>query len=145
MTQEEKQLLLKDLCVRLPYGLKCYCKIYDEDSDGFPLDTKHDGIGVLCTIYTDEGDSYYVEFIEGIARYNIEEVKPYLRPMSSMTNDEMVEFDKIKENPRYIPDKSGVSLLIPSYVDWLNSHHFDYRGLIEKGLALPAPGGMYNI
>lgn len=62
----------------------------------------------------------------------IEEVKPYLRPMSSMTEDEEDEFEiKIRGS-------------LVSYFDWLNAHHFDYRGLIEKGLALEAPEGMYN-
>lgn len=141
MTQEDKQSLLKDISARLPYGVKCYCKLYDEDSDGYPLDTKHDGIGVLCTIYTDEGDSYPVEFVEGIARYSIEEVKPYLRPMLSMTNEELNEyrsycrFHLIRETSIY--EDTWKSF------DYLNSHYFDYRGLIEDGLALEAPEGMY--
>ncbi len=118
MKQEEKELLLKDLCSRLTYGI--FVKENRESLDDSP------------TIYTFDYHPC------------IDNCKPYLRPMSSMTNDEMVEFDKIKENPRYIPDKSGISLLIPSYVDWLNEHYFDYRGLIEKGLALEAPEGMYK-
>ena len=155
MTQEEKQLLLKDLCVRLPYGLKCYCKIYDEDSDGFPLDTKHDGIGVLCTIYTDEGDSYYVEFIEGIARYNIEEVKPYLRPMSSMTEEEKEDILQALNIHGDIDTEGNLLLgvecniltlkVCKKYIGELNKRMFDVCHLIEKGLALEAPEGMYNI
>ena len=77
-----------------------------------------------------DSDSFYVE-----------NIKPYLRPMSSMTEDEKKEFSLLGV---------GIHLfkgpLIPSYdtLDWLNAHHFDYRGLIEKGLALEALEGMYN-
>ena len=64
--------------------------------------------------------------------YSVEDVKPYLRPMSSMTEEEYQEFgyDVLRYTPREL--------------DWLNEHHFDYRGLIEKGLAIEAPEGMYK-
>ena len=61
----------------------------------------------------------------------VEILEPYLRPMSSMSEEEYQEFgyDVLRYTPREF--------------DWLNAHHFDYRGLIEKGLALEAPEGMY--
>ena len=59
-------------------------------------------------------------------------IKPYLRPMSSMTNEEKTYYFAINENP-------------VTCIDWLNSHHFDYRGLIEKNLAINAPDDMYSI
>ena len=62
------------------------------------------------------------------------DIKPYLRPMSSMTEDEGVELDNTVIMGNYGDD-----------ADWLNAHHFDYRGLIKKGLALEAPEGMYKI
>jgi hypothetical protein len=69
-----------------------------------------------------------------LKHYFIEEIKPYLRHMNTMTNEESKEFD---ETLQY------TQRTLESY-DWLNAHHFDYRGLIEKGLALKAPKGMYN-
>ena len=66
-----------------------------------------------------------------------EYIKPYLRPMSSMTKEELKEFQKLRD---IIPLD-----WLPFAHDWLLAHHFDYRGLIEKGLALEAPKGMYNI
>lgn len=125
MTQEEKELLLKDLYARLPYSVMVRVEV----NDVFIKPT--DEVATVNTINMFDCPQKF-------------KITPYLRPMSSMTNDEMVEFDKIKETPGYIPDKSGISLLIPSYVDWLNAHHFDYRGLIEKGLALEAPEDMYK-
>ena len=65
------------------------------------------------------------------------ELKPYLRPMSSMTEEEEKEFQEIKLSYHF--DEDSYILL-----DWLNAHHFDYRGLIEKGLALEAKEGMYH-
>ena len=121
MTQEDKELLLTDLCARLPYdvyvhiryktGEPCYGKLTPRDIQWF-IDSK------------------------------IENIKPYLRPISSMTDDEKKEYDSKRkhicdEYNRYCFDT------IES-IDWLNFHHFDYRGLIEKGLALEAPEDMYK-
>ena len=112
MEQEEnKNLLFKDLCARLPYGVK------------INVDGEED---TLLELGVDTG---WVN-----ASYDIEEVRPYLRPMSSMTEEEEEEYESIK------CWKNEWEL-----VDWLNAHHFDFRNFIEKGLALEAPEGMYNI
>ena len=117
MTQEEKQLLLKDLCARLPYGVKVQCDKYP-----FPV----------TILYA--GDLNEVKFKETGGIEHIDCVMPYLRPMSSMTEEETkIHGDLICNCQNY------------EVVDWLNAHHFDYRGLIEKGLALEAPEGMYEI
>lgn len=122
MTQEDKKLLLKDLTARLLYGVKV-CLYKKETCILMGID----GNEVYLNV---DSDSFYVE-----------NIKPYLRPMSSMTEDEKKEFSLLGV---------GIHLfkgpLIPSYdtLDWLNAHHFDYRGLIEKGLALEALEGMYN-
>jgi hypothetical protein len=90
---------------------------------------------------------------------HLEKNLPFLRPMSSMTDEELKEFRRLKQMSVTVVMPNGVSLLKPTYIvdleddgdgmnylyDWLNAHHFDYRGLIEKGLALEAPKGMYNI
>lgn len=132
MTQEEKKLLLKDLCVRLPYGLKVNFKntihiinaLFDDGS--FWLDDKDDGL--------------------------IEEIRPYLRPISSMTEEEK----KIMRSYGFVPipyDTGYTGFANTDYIDevsfrfmeeFLNAHHLDYRGLISMGLALEAPEGMYK-
>lgn len=120
MTQEEKQLLLKDICGRLPYGVK-YCR----DSWNYEWDQEMSVVEVLEDIDKDGYINYHKV-------YKVDDIKPYLRPMSSMTEDEDNELNSARMG-RYGED-----------VDWLNAHHFDYRGLIEKGLALEAPEDMYD-
>lgn len=74
----------------------------------------------------------------------IEEVKPYLRPLSNMTEEEGKEYIRLlantQESLHYIPDEKPMV----EFVDWLNEKMFDYRGLIPMGLALEAPENMYN-
>lgn len=120
MTQEDKQLLLKDLSARLPYGVKIL-------QGGVVIET----LQSICKV----GDNDYTVNPITNDMYNgfhIEQVKPYLRPMSSMTEEERKEFDY------------NVPCDFYSDIDWLLEHHFDYRELIEKGLALEAPEGMYK-
>ena len=125
MTQEYEELLLKDLCARLPH----HCRVFYEYVDD--LDGKTYGYNLTLNTWCIN------EFIANKAV-----IKPYLRPMSSMTEEEKKEFDDIT----LIHTLWGVQMdRIPKLIDWLNAHHFDYRGLIEKGLALEVPEGMYNI
>lgn len=111
MTQQDKDLLLRDLCARLPYHVK--------------IDYK----GKLYTLRI-----YYLEDVLSIARgydysrgYDMRNVviKPYLRPMSSMTHSEYNEYLRIKTHGKPF-----------EVIDWLNARHIDYRKLIEKGLAI---------
>lgn len=153
MTQEEKELLLKDLCARLPYGI--VINVGDKD---LKLDKKHQCIGVLypedCSDEFNERNNNASFYIVISGCYYGEEIKPYLRPMSSMTEEEFYEynyirFSKIKDRINYervdVGKFHNVGIIpIKEYIDWLNAHHFDYRGLIEKGLALEAPKGMYK-
>jgi hypothetical protein len=126
MTREEKQLLLKDLCARLPYGVKVKCEKYS-----FP-------VTVLYAGNLDE-----VKFKETGGIEHIDLIKPYLRSMSSMTGVEVLEYISLKES---IVASDDITYSFETYesIDWLNTHHFDYRGLIEKGLALEAKEGMYE-
>ena len=127
MTQGDKELLLKDLCARLHYEVKV-------EIDGY-------NIGILKGI---DGDIISTD--RGI-NYPLRLVKPYLRPMSSMTKEEIVELQKLNSGLVWTKDILRDEILgvryLPGAIDWLNSHHFDYRDLIEKGLALEAPEGMY--
>ena len=146
MTQEDKDLLLKDLCARLPYGI--VINIGDKD---LKLDKKHQCIGVLypedCSDEFNERNNNASFYITISGCYYGEEIKPYLRPMSSMTEEERKEYNDIVKNTIDFYDcpKSEKICFFIMPIDWLNRHHFDYRGLIEKGLALEAPEGMYNI
>ena len=144
MTREEKQLLLKDLCARLPYGTYVHHK-------NFP-DIKIKVIAVF-----DDGRIGVAKI--GAAKNDIpltptsiNECKPYLRPMSSMTEEERrylleeLGFDEDLENGELNDFGSYVyhSVNVLPLFDWLNAHHFDYRGLIPMGLAIEALDGMYN-
>ena len=146
MTQEDKQLLLKDLCARLPYGVKAQ-GIYEEEADyRHPFahaETMEGGVEGIDHIGFDNGEIYVT--IEGM-QCELSDVKLYLRPMSSMTKEEQkefVEFHCVTLCP-LIMDSCLTIENEGNMLDWLNAHHFDYRGLIEKGLAIEAPKGMYK-
>lgn len=119
MKQKERQLLLKDLYTRLFYG-----EIQAIEDDEYEP----------CTITEYDGDDFIDD--EGWT-HRLGEFKPYLRPMSSMTEEERKEY-------KHLIAFSGSPDGSANLIDWLNAHHFDYRNLIEKGLALEAPKGMYK-
>ena len=144
MTKQEKQLLIIDLCARLPYGVKI----------------KFDNI-IKETVFTISELGYLFDSNRNII--------PYLRPVSSMTDKEIADAVKyIYNTDKVIYTSNGddglgfyaevgngtrikfneiefkLGYYGPKGIDWLNAHHFDYRGLIEKGLALEAPEGMYK-
>lgn len=171
---EDKELLLNDLCTRLRYGVKG--KVYAEVSDGEydmegemifydePFDVILDGINVS----TEEihvvaiGNEDTVDFIEiqqtDGAPYTIDDFKPYLRPMSSMTDEEFQEIHNICPHSTFNKTNCSGWIIgmdgseygrisrideISKLIDCLNKKGFDYRDLIPKGLALEAPEGMY--
>jgi len=124
---KEKELLVKDLSSRLPYGVICKC--YHEE---FNADDEEP----FALVYDEKLSMKNGSFI-GSFNYKIDKIRPYLRPMSSITEKEQKEYRNI--NCCLIKGCEAWN-----EVDWLNAHHFDYRGLIEKGLALEAPKGMYK-
>lgn len=138
MTEQDKQLLLKDLCTRLPYGVICHTE---------------KGDGHLCSInQTIFGTEYGVN-ISPIKRDYFSDseqkeviIKPYLRPMSSITKEEK---EDIKPLFKRVWTDGNKKLLVvrqnkmAEYLDYLYSHHFDFCGLIDKSLALVAPEYMY--
>ena len=146
MTQEDKQLLLKDLCARLPYGVKILYNGWDSDG-GCEFSTVETLIGIddrfIYTLWRDEKDKHSI-----VEPLSITDYKPYLRPMSSMTEEEREEYHKLCDSYCDVYHNNIVSNIYFDTVvsiDWLNSHHFDYRGLIEKGLAIETPNNMYKI
>ena len=141
MTQEDKELLLKDLCARLPYEVVGKCEIdasYDTSFDTkfqtHIFDARVYGLKEDLLLVTpliedrDEQEFANEEVANGI---DVLDFKPYLFPMSSMTEEQQINLTKFVENGIY-----GENILY----DWLNKNHFDYRGLIEKGLAIDATG-----
>lgn len=147
MTQEQKDILLKDLCARLPYGVKV-CNITDDMISSLIL------IGIhRDTIVLQRDDEYEIA--------EVDEVKPYLFPISSMTEEQKEEYYSLADDVT-LKRGQGSYLGIKIHciklgisdnphegvwddvdldaIDWLNKNHFDYRGLIEKGLAIDATG-----
>lgn len=146
MTQEEKELLLKDLCARLPYGVKVQITCNDTKCEDFGKTAIARVIGILLIVDDDKLNHYTV--LSQHDTYHtqgddISEVKPYLRPMSSMTEEEEKEYE-LFANHCILTSIGFVHIESQILIDWLNSHHFDYRELIERGLALPAKKGMYK-
>ena len=121
MKREDKELLFKDLSARVPYGTKIQAGEFKET-------------------LTDA-----VKWGEG-ARVNghkLETIKPYLRSLSSMTEEEDKEFAMLQTD--FYIDGWLYPIAAVNMVNWLNAHHFDYRGMIEKGLALEVPKDMYEV
>ena len=165
MTQEEKELLLTDLTARLRYRV-CAKQYYSASEDDFIIE------GII-------GEQIYAAYNSKISMtYPVEMIKPYLRPMSSMTEDEkdyiknVARFkqsdgihyddgvhyvpiyqetldDQWKADGKFPPILGDIYRFMLEYgyillIDFFNSHHLDYRGLIPRGLALEAPEGMYS-
>ena len=126
MTQEDKELLLKDLCARLPYGI---------------IVATPKGKGHVCDInLTIFGHKLGININPSTRDiFNINDIKPYLFPLSNITKEQEKELEYLCdwENDRW----NGLVVIQESEViDYLNKNHFDYRGLIEKELAIDATG-----
>lgn len=142
MTRNYKDILLKELSARMPYGLKVQCDDYL-----FTFDENHMGVGA---VYTD----YYGKPLESpniilSGCYYGDDIKPYLYPMSSMTEEKYEEFiiisgwdvdiDDVRRGKFSCIGYIGLDYLYDA-IDWFNKNHFDYRGLIPMGLAIDATG-----
>ena len=143
MKQEEKELLLKDLCARLPYGVKVHVI-----NDGFydarePYDTLLNikSHHLVVDLFREQGPDAIL-------------IQPYLRPIESITEEEYKELTEVynhgETNHVVLPQNderrhATLCMISNGTIDeWLNAHHFDYRGLIPMGLALEAPADMYK-
>ena len=144
MVNEEKQILIKDICARLPYYPMI--QIYNDSWDGCRKGEFDNMLGF--------------HYIEAFLCDRIE-ILPYLRPMSSMTEAELNEcvqqsgirdvecphwhdLPKEKQFDERLKHSMDMFLVDSRTIDWLNKKMFDYRGLIRVGLALEAPEGMYE-
>ena len=139
MNKEDKELLLRDLCNRLPYNVMCQVE--------FKEDGKYNSkVMLLSGIFTDE--AYFTT--KGGSIYS-NEYKPYLFPLSSMTSEQLFEVQEIMgKNEIEIEDgffniidssRNTITYLeILAVLEWFYKNHFDINGLIEKGLAIDATG-----
>jgi hypothetical protein len=125
MTKEEKQLLLTDLCARLPHGVNLHIEFYDLQGDG-KLTSRDIKLAPGNIAYCFD-NSHWVS------------VKPYLRPMSSMTEEEKDELLNLRKEMNM-----HMHPWIDRILDFYLSHHLDWRGLILLELALEAPEDMYK-
>lgn len=134
MTQEEKQLLLKDISARLPYKVKCSITKKGVVRELKPM---NNGISMpvnqVCDITLTK--TLTTDIINDFVNDSVV-LKPYLRPMSSMTSDERFEYDEL--NHFYT---KGLTFNVDE-IDWLIAHHFNYR--LPPHLFIEAPEGMYN-
>ena len=120
ITEEQKELLLKDLCARLPYNVWVSYK------------TKYDDIERATIL----NGNYVRDIMEGTSSWI--DFKPYLRPMSSMTEEEIIEFNNIPSTKNYTIIENDLPWDVAHYkqIDWLNKNMFDFRGFIPAGLAI---------
>lgn len=141
MTQEEKALLIKDLCGRLPYGVFVECN----DNDGsLPNIWRVAYVNIITEdLYLLNTETTATKLI------SVEDIKPYLFPLSSMAEEQQKEanifddmdMDILSANlGRNHRNKTNIPTATYNYIDWLNANQFDYRGLIPMGLALDATG-----
>jgi len=127
----DKELLLKDLCARLPYGVMIHIEETNESEELYCLNIPQEGL------YTRNKEHHNISSL-----CPIEQAKPYLRPPSSMTEEERNEY-------KYLVAFSGNPNGSANFTDWLNKKMFAYRtingkDMFELGLALEAPEGMYK-
>ena len=132
MIQEDKELLLKDLCARLPYGVKC--EVIARDIDGEMLFMRNGSHALELT----------VDNVKELVTNNMYEIKPYLFHLSSMTEEQKREYNLLRDFvPTYHYEYGDIVEDTELYdnwgsIDYLIANHFDYRELIEKGLAIDA-------
>ena len=130
MTQEDKELLLRDLCARLPYGVKIELTWWVM-GEGTCINTTLETDHIEQLLNDEDGDT---------------EIKPYLFPLSSMTEEQHNEFFSYYHDIEMAEVKASGDYLKAAYIgddakySWLNKNHFDWKGLIEKGLAIDATG-----
>ena len=133
MIQEYKELLLKDLCARLPYSVKVQFKtnsvIENKYKFIYNVDEEYEYI---------EKSNLTLDIIKMLTNNCIDEIKPYLFPLSSMIEEQKMFLKQ--QNWCIAISTSGTVETTIEGIDWLNKNHFDYRGLIEKDLALDATG-----
>ena len=130
MTQREKDLLIKDLCSRLPYGVKCSFGVDDSIYEICGINPVNCGASEIQATHIKSG-------ING--DFVINSCKPYLFPLSSMTEEQQIIYgDLCYQIIRATPFE--IQNCFNELYNWLIKNNFDYQGLIPKGLAIDATG-----
>lgn len=124
MTQEEKDLLIKDLCARLPYHTRVKVWLKDGTTEEGSLDLEHNYGDVLR-------DTFYYD--------KIVKIKPYLFPLSSMTEEEKEEYCQLQQRVIY-NSKGVINEDVTKYINWCYKKHLDINNLIPMELAIDATG-----
>ena len=135
MTQEDKELILKDLCARLPYGVKGQAKgmikfFADEEVSEEPWTLTN--INVQLNTFGADTQTCIPLFNRRLGKCNF---KPYLLPLSSMTEEQ-----KKEQEAHFTCIKHDMSFSICRYMEWCYKNHLDVNGLLPKGLAIDATG-----
>ena len=139
MTQEERQILLAELCARSPYKVKVQID-FGEHCSKYGIDRYVDDT-VICVW----PETFEVGVNDEDQACDIEDVKPYLRSMSSMTEEEEEEYNGLLYGICDFTQDSSILKPITDLTTFFHSHHLDYSGLIPMGLALEAPKDMYVV
>ena len=122
MTQEDKELIFKELCARLPYHVKCKIWLKDGTTEEGALDLEHNYGDVLR-------DAFYYD--------KIAKIKPYLFPLSSMTEEEKEEYCQLQQRVIY-NSKGVINEDVTKYINWCYKKHLDINNLIPMELAIDA-------
>lgn len=131
MTQEDKDILLKDLCARLPYRVKCLINYTFCNETTDYKDVKASDVDTLIMI-NQQSEAYFFDWLS--EWFVVDDFKPYLFPLSSMTDEQEEEYNNLNGY------ELGCFPHTEEALDYLIKNHFDYRGLIPKGLAIDATG-----
>ena len=130
LSEKKCYMLLNDICCKFPHGVKV---MMEDGTTGEVVGIDHAEPRYNVKYQTDGKQDTYSWQYSG-------QIQTYLRPMESMTPEERADVECYRVN-----DKDGIPrVMVGAVEDWLNRHMFDYRGMIRKGLALPAPDGMYH-
>lgn len=142
LLNSDKELLLKDLCARLPYGVKIALKnseAYHHDNVAKKGDITIDRLkgfnGSYFSIYHDDP----LDWDWCVSDIDIKDIKPYLFPLSSMTEAQKIEYGYL-HSVIFSCFEDGLCEALAKLQNWLNENHFDYRGLIPMGLANDSTG-----
>lgn len=141
MTENEKNILLKDLCARLDTNLVCSIYRTDDEGVGYRDEILHG----YC-----KGDIWYEFYFRedcSIGIDDVSKIKPYLFPLSSMTDEQKIDLTTYINARIFVNDEISFQCLFANTMDrwkmvfeWCDKNHFDYRGLIPMGLALDSTG-----
>lgn len=136
MKREDEELLLKDLCSRLPYGVKCLVNYTFCNETTDYKDVKSSEVDTLITI-NQQTESYFFENLS--EWFDVDEFKPYLLPISSMTYEQKEKYCQFRDK-LFFKDKVPPRKDVTEFINFFYENNLDFNGLIPMGLAIDATG-----